>query len=88
MEHRKGDDPAMIQYLENTIHALWSPLRLKKVETCYKYVLYIKHPENNYIYVYNVVWRTVHIVAACSYGPRGCLRMESTSFELASQHFC
>ena len=41
VEHRKGDDPAMIQHLENTIHALWSPLMLKKVQTCHKYIWYV-----------------------------------------------
>ena len=40
VEHRKGDDPAMIQHLENTLHTLWSPLRLKKVRKCHKYIWY------------------------------------------------
>ena len=55
-EHRKGDDPAMFQHLENTIHTLWSPLKLKKLQKCYKYIYH----------ALNVILRNVHVVAACS----------------------
>ena len=61
----------------STMHTLWTLLNSKNMVEGHRII---------FIY-FNWMWRTERVIAGCFQGTRGCLRMESTSLEFASQQY-